>query len=227
MDNPPVILVPQGAEYQAVCRGLKSARMSAATVFTIPACPAPVKRHLQALVQSSQLTSDRPVLLVGLCGSLTPTLTVGDVVLYQECLSETSVSSTVSGLAADTEWVDRDRNQMTLVRGYTSDQVICLAAEKRQLGQQHAAQVVDMEGYTVLEVLKAAGMVVTIIRVVSDDCQHNLPDLTGVYDAEGGLRSGVMAVKLLRHPISSLPLIQGALQGLAVLQTTIATLFTP
>jgi hypothetical protein len=224
MHHPPVILVPQGAEYQAVCRGLKSVPTTAATVWPIPACPIPASRQVQALVAAGQLTPDRPVLLVGLCGSLTPTLTVGDIVLYQECLSAQVPSAKI---LTNTPLSGQFQPSMTLVRGYTSDRVIYLATEKQQLGHQYAAQVVDMEGYAVLDVLKAAGITVTIIRVVSDDCQHNLPDLTEVYAADGSLRSGVMAWKMIQHPIASWHLIRGALRGLAVLQTTIAHLLAP
>lgn len=228
MHDLPVILVPRGAEYQAVCRGLKSVGKPATNVLPIPACPIPAARQVKVLVEASQLTRDRPVLLVGLCGSLTPTLTVGHVVVYQECLSDRSGAAGMVRVATDPEWRDRYRQpHMTLVRGCTSDRVICLAAEKHQLAQQYAAQVVDMEGYAVLHVLREAGIAATMIRVVSDDCQHNLPDLTGVYAVDGSLRTGVMALKMLQHPIASWHLIRGALQGLAVLQTTIATLFPP
>ncbi|MGI0489706.1 phosphorylase [Pantanalinema rosaneae CENA516] len=224
MPNLPVILVPQGAEYQAVCRGLKAAAMTAVTVLPIPACPAPVMRHLQALVQSGQLTADRPVVVVGLCGSLTPTLTVGDVVLYRDCLAGDAATLTQRSL--DAALSDRYfRPNMIQVRGYTSDRVICLPAAKQQLGQQYGAEVVDMEGAAILQVLPPAGIAVVMIRVVSDDCHHDLPNLAGVYDANGSLRSGVMAVKMIQQPIASWYLIRGALRGLAVLQTTIAQLF--
>ncbi|MBL1178479.1 phosphorylase [Pantanalinema sp. GBBB05] len=227
MHHPSVILVPQGAEYQAVCRGLKSVKTMAPSVLPIPACPAPASRRVQMLVETGQLPRDRAVVLVGLCGSLTPTLTVGDVVLYQACLAGKATVSESIRLPTDSEFFDRCRRKMTLVNGYTSDRVVCLAVEKQQLAQQVAAQVVDMEGYSVLKLLNAAGIAATIIRVVSDDCQHNLPDLTGVYDADGLLKPGVMAGKMIQHPIASWHLIRGALRGLAVLQTTIAALFTP
>jgi len=75
------ILVPQGAEYQAVCRGLNQVRGSKPTVVAIPMGVQPLRQYLQ------QLVGDRPtnVLLMGLCGSLSPKYGVGDLVLYQSC----------------------------------------------------------------------------------------------------------------------------------------------
>jgi len=63
-----------------------------------------------------------------------------------------------------------------LVRALTSDHIVWSAAEK-PLGQSYNAEVVDMEGFAALEVLSQAG-VVAMLRVISDDCEHDLPDLT-------------------------------------------------
>ncbi|NES98879.1 MAG: phosphorylase, partial [Desertifilum sp. SIO1I2] len=76
-----VLLVPQGAEYQAVCRGLKQHPGTVPFVLPIPVGVNAVQRYLQTWKQLP-----KQVYVLGLCGSLNPEYQVGEVVLYQKCL---------------------------------------------------------------------------------------------------------------------------------------------
>jgi hypothetical protein len=104
------------------------------------------------------------------------------------------------------------------VRALTSDRLIWSAAEKCELGKIYTAEVVDMEGFAALKVLGQAGIAVAMVRVVSDDCHHNLPDLTAALSLDGALQPLPLALGLLRQPIAAARLIRGALRGLQVLQ---------
>jgi nucleoside phosphorylase len=91
------------------------------------------------------------------------------------------------------------------------------AVEKAHLAQTYNADVVDMEGYIALQFLSQFGIAVAMVRVVSDDCQHDLPDLSNAFDAAGSLQPFPLALAMLRRPIAAIQLIQGSWQGLTQL----------
>ncbi|MBC8120770.1 MAG: phosphorylase, partial [Gemmatimonadaceae bacterium] len=137
------ILVPRGAEYQAVIAGLKWPTPT--STFAVPAGPVALAAHLALLPKAWQR-----VLIVGLCGSLAPEYAIGDVVVYEECVQESAVLQCDPEL---TQALGRAFPTPPVVRALTTGQVLCSASEKRRLGEQHRAAVVDMEGFAALEVL--------------------------------------------------------------------------
>ncbi len=204
-----LILVPQGAEYQAVCRGVKRL-VHPPQVVPIPVGIEPVTRFLQ-----NWHPPQSEILVMGLCGSLTTQFAVGDVVLYRECVD-----------LSETVWTcDASRFQKVApcVRALTSDRILTSAAEKRNLGKLHQADVVDMEGVAILKGLSGAS--ISMLRVVSDDSDRDLPNLSGALDSEGRLRSLPLAMGMLKQPIAATRLIRGSLKGLQVLQDVTARLF--
>jgi Phosphorylase superfamily len=234
MPHAQLIFVPQGAEYQAVCRGLSHITGTKPTVIPIPVGIKPLTTYLHKL-QADKLFLNYPqarVLLMGLCGSLSPSYPVGKIVLYDKCVYHGKVQE------CDTygnPWGERTFTaqlysqlslHLSLVKGLTSDRVICSAAEKRQLGETLGADVVDMEGFAALEFFHSLGLPVAILRVVSDDCQHDIPDLTSAIAPDGSLRPLPLAITLLRQPIAATHLIRGSLQGLKVLKQVTALLFS-
>lgn len=214
------LLVPQGAEHKAVCRGLKL-RKNPPKVIALPIGIEPVTQFLTQW-QPSLNDLESGVLVMGLCGSLTGTLKVGDRVLYQSCQN-----------ASDTVWecdptltaqIQQGLPKTTLVRGFTSDRIIASAHEKQQLGQLYSAEVVDMEGTAILTILAQAGVPVAMARVVSDDINHDLPDLSAAISPDGTLRSLPLALGMMRQPIAALRLIRGSLNGLRTLEAIAARL---
>lgn len=165
---------------------------------------------------------------MGLCGSLTPRYSVGDIVLYQSCVYGSN-AATAQLRPCDPELTvtlyHRLKERAIVVKALTSDRLIYSAVEKRHLGQLYGAEVVDMEGFAALEVLSRAGVAVAMIRVISDDCHHNLPDLSSALSPEGSLQSLPLAIGLIRQPIAAARLIRGALRGLQVLQEITTCLF--
>ena len=79
------ILVPQGAEYKAVCDGLKIMRQFNTTikVIQIPAGFLPFKYYLKQWQNTHDFISHPPkgILLMGLGGGLSPYCRVGDKIL--------------------------------------------------------------------------------------------------------------------------------------------------
>lgn len=224
------ILVPQGAEYKAVCQGLSPVIGATPLVIPIPVGPQPLIRHLEKLQQAGHfLNHPQPrVLLMGLCGSLTPRYCVGDIVLYQSCIYRSNAATPLLRSCAseltDILYAHLQENAI-FVKAITSDRLIYSAAEKRHLGQLYGVDVVDMEGFAALEVLSRVGVEVSMLRVVSDDCHHNLPELSLALKPDGSLQFLPLAIGLTRQPIAAARLIRGALRGLQVLQKVTTFLF--
>ncbi|OKH20475.1 phosphorylase [Nostoc calcicola FACHB-389] len=222
------IFVPQGAEYQAVCRGLRGVTGSIPAVLPIPVGMKPLLQYLQQSPESRRfLTTKSRILIVGLCGSLSSSYGVGDLVLYQDCVyqgkrQECDRSFTAQLYSA----LATPDSPLNLVKGLTSDRVIWSAAEKRRLGETLAVDVVDMEGFTALEFFNAAAVPVAMLRVVSDNCQHDIPDLTGAIDSDGSLRPLALAMAMIRQPVAATRLIRGSLIGLKVLEQVTNQLFS-
>jgi hypothetical protein len=231
--NPPIqlILVPQGAEHQAVCRGLR-AGFNSPLVLPVPVGPVPIRNRLKALEQDGHFSNQPNVLVMGLCGSLTPHHAVADVVLYQDCIYQPSSPQlpfhNSQPLFFDrpltTHLQEKLGNQATMVTALTSDRILWSTTEKQALANH--ADVVDMEGYPTVEFFQQRGIAVATLRVVSDNCHHDLPDLTSAISLEGSLLPGRMAIGMLRRPIGAVRLIRGSLQGLKVLHRVTTALFT-
>jgi nucleoside phosphorylase len=217
------ILVPQGAEYKAVCKGLSRVAISAPPVFPIPVGTSAVRKFLKNWLQSGHLSHfQQPlVLLMGLCGSLSLQHNVGDVVLYQSCIylcSNNNPKTLLCDSKLTTKLQSKLQKKAFMGIGLTSDRVISSAQEKLNLGQVYGADVVDMEGFAALEVLSQEGVAVAMLRVVSDDAHHNIPDLSHAFNADGSLQPLPVAISLLRQPIAATRLISGSLRGLRVLR---------
>ncbi|MBW4570920.1 MAG: phosphorylase [Tolypothrix carrinoi HA7290-LM1] len=214
----PIILVPQGAEYKAVCRGLTSKQ----SVIPIPVGSQAVSRYLQTC-QDKLWNPQAKVLVMGLCGSLRDRFQVGDIVLYEECVYETKVQQCDREFTAELDAHLQDK--VSLVKGLTSDRVICSAKEKLHFSKISGADVVDMEGFAALEFFQQAGVEVAMLRVVSDDSKHDIPDLTSAINSDGSLQPLPLAISMIRQPIAATRLIKGSLRGLKVLEEVTAFLF--
>lgn len=213
------ILVPQGAEYRAVCRGLRDANV-ALPVLPIAVGALPLRHQLEIWKQEQVLEQ---ILLMGLCGSLSPDCVMGDLVLYQNC---TTQGQTTYPCAVDQMKSLRSLQGVRQVQSLTTDRVISTASEKRRLGETSGAKVVDMEGAIVLQSLTPAGISVAMLRVVSDGCDRNIPDLNGALKPDGSLDAFALALAFCKEPIAAAHLIRGSLRGLKTLQHTTTALFT-
>lgn len=222
------ILVPQGAEYQAVCRGLKQINAIDLPVFPIPVGVKPVTKYLEKWLKDGRLRelSQPKVLLMGVCGSLSPRYSVGDAVLYRNCIYKSDNNLSIE--ECDRAFTDLLSTNipypLSQVSGLTSDRLISLASEKQDLGKFYHTDVVDMEGFPALKILKQAGVAVAILRVVSDDSSENIPDISAAISSDGSLKTLPLAVGMLRQPVAAIRLIKGSLVGLQVLQKVSACL---
>ncbi|WP_299412898.1 hypothetical protein [Acaryochloris sp. IP29b_bin.148] len=224
-----LVFVPQGAEHRAVYKGLQAAGVKSATVVPIPVGPQGVTQFLQQWLQQSHGQNSPKALLMGLGGSLTDRLSVGDVVFYQTCVDGTEVLDVPISCDSQISLSLSQRLAGTVipVTGVSCDRIIHTAANKRQLAQTHQADVVDMEGFTLLSGLESTAISIGIIRVISDDVHHDLPDLNAAISANGKLQPLPLALGMLRQPLPALRLIRGSLRGLKQLENVTAQLFQP
>ncbi|MGL5075351.1 MAG: phosphorylase, partial [Waterburya sp.] len=218
------IVVPQGAEYQAVCRGLKQARRQKGDLYQVEQVKNPQvvsipigMNHVQQILADRvfKITKPQKVLIMGLCGSLVPQYSVGDPVLYQCCWN---LDHEYLNLDISLNTIIQQKLAVDLVTGLTSDRLIYQSKEKQNLSQQYPVSVVDMEGYGYIKELQHRGISVAMLRVVSDDLAGNIPDLTKAIDQDGNLQGLSMAISLLQQPVAATRLIKGSLTGLKILQ---------
>jgi uridine phosphorylase len=218
----PIILVPQGAEYKAVCRGLSRSSVSKQSVIPIPIGSQALTTYLQSCQEELWNAPQVKVLLMGICGSLRDRFQVGDIVLYSECVYQTQLLQCDRFTA---ELYAHLQEKVSLVKGLTSDRVVCSAKEKLHLSETSGADVVDMEGFAALEFFQQAGVEVAMLRVVSDESEHDIPDLTSAISSDGSLQPLPLAMSMIRQPIAATRLIRGSLQALKVLEEVTAFLF--
>ncbi|MBD1874756.1 hypothetical protein H6F75_14805 [Nodosilinea sp. FACHB-131] len=217
-----VILVPAGAEYQAVMRGLKAVP-HAPPVVAVPAGPVAFRAFLESWEDNSRFATQE-ILLMGLGGSLSPQHSVGDAILLEQVWDAAEGDSS-KGYQCDRILTDELAQHLgaPVGKGVTCDRVITTVNEKRQLGDRYQADVVDMESAVLLEAMPQAK--VAVLRVISDDCSHDLPDISGAIGPDGSLRADTLARSFLKRPIAALKFISGSIQALKALEQVTLLLF--
>ncbi|MEL6468794.1 MAG: phosphorylase [Cyanobacteria bacterium J06623_4] len=224
-----LILVPAGVEYWAVKWGLYRAKQSAQAlpkIMAIPAGPSGVQTFLETGVLN-YLSAEDGVLLVGLGGGLSHTHAAGDgIVLSRIChgLEESD------GAAYDCDpTLTRqiaERLVATVGTGVTCDRVVTTAEEKKRLCDRFKADVVDMESAVLVGSLaQATNCKVAVLRVISDDAQSALPDISSAISEKGELQIGAIAMSFLRQPVAAMRLIRSAQKGLSGLSAALSRLF--
>lgn len=227
-----LILVPQGQEYKAIARGLSQINAPKPKILSVPMGTRSLQKFLEEWQKTESFNQNyfNKILLMGLCGSLSSQFRVGDVVIYRDCLYSAT---------NELEYCDRQINQklkrilsdrIKTVRGLTSDRLVWSAEEKQHLGKLYDADVVDMEGFVALKKIKAISTSqipqITIVRVVSDDCDRDIPNLEGAIDANGKLQPLSVATSFLQQPIAAMRLIRGSIEGLRILEKLTTEIFS-
>ena len=209
------IVVPQGAEYQAVCRGLKKARANSVRVIPISIGT----KNLEEILASYCLEIDnaRNIVIMGLCGGLSKHYSIGDTVLYQSCRN---IKNERVNLKSELTTAISQELSINLVNGLTCDRLVWQATEKLKLSQTYPVRVVDMEGYDYIKKFQQKNITVAMLRIVSDDLTGDIPNLCTAINADGNLETIPMAIAFFKQPLAALRLIRGSLIGLQKLQNT-------
>ena len=215
------IVVPQGAEYQAVGRGLTQAKMKNVRVVPIPIGVKQIERVLSD--HSEIIDNSSGILIMGLCGSLSNLCAIGDALLVESC---EDVNHNLIKLDAQLTAEIGEKLAIRTVAALTSDRIVTLAQEKLNLARQYSADLVEMEGYSYVVRLQQQDKVVAMLRIVSDDLHGDLPNLDRAIDLQGNLKSLPMAIAFMKQPRAAVRLIRGSLTGLKALEQITAKLFS-
>lgn len=154
------------------------------------------------------------VLITGLAGALAPECKHGDIVIYNNCYSleapnnnsiQVSPLNKVECEQKLTTFLShqlRSNNIDTLQGdGLTLSKVVCQAQEKLSLAKKYNALAVDMESYQILTAAKEKQLPSTVLRVISDDAQEDLPDLNAAMNKNGDVNNLKMVLQFAKHPI--------------------------
>ncbi|BDA39644.1 phosphorylase family protein [Candidatus Atelocyanobacterium thalassae] len=222
-----LLLVPQGAEYQAVLKGI-SKSSSKVKLKSVPAGVKAITKFLEEWEQNSYFLKELPqtVMMIGLGGSLSPKNSIGDIVVYKECTSLQSQLNEYKqcDIFLSQLVLKKLKDKCILGRGITNHYVISSAKEKQTLGKIYKADVIDMEGLALLNWGRKWNISVIIIRIISDSCQQDMPDLRNVFDIDGNLKYFHLAIQMIKKPLLSIDLICSSLKSLNVLRKSIKQL---
>lgn len=217
-----IVLVPAGVEYQAVRRALKRIP-NRPRIVAIPAGPQAVQRFLSNWAERPALVN-AGILLVGLGGGLSPDYGIGDSVILQTLWDDTQPAQSKPSPCDRTLTTQLSKRlRLPLGVAVSCDRIVTKAAEKCQLRDRYGADVVEMEGAALLAALPDSQ--IAILRVISDDCDHDLPDISDAIGPDGSIQSIRLALSFLKHPVAAMRLIRGSLKGLKALEHQVRLLF--
>ena len=149
-------------------------------------------RNARAKAEAAIREGDKPhaVVVIGLCGGLTASLSEGTIVTYKECLSTEAGSSPLQCCPtmsdAMLEMLAAAKIPCERAVGITSGRIATTRDERLSLAKS-GATVVDMESYCIARVAAQFGIPVVVLRVVSDSIDRTLPDLNRALDDRGAL----------------------------------------
>lgn len=241
-----ILLVPQGAEAAAVRRGLSRAHANL-PILPLAMGAVTTTQRLTAALNQGNLVAGSRALVLGVAGSLSPQLEIGDVVVYQVLIdgaplpgmpigkhypgeqspadSSTDPSTRRSPLPPLCQWqchweprILQRLPQVQVVTAVSCDRLLYQANEKSWLHASTGAVAVDMEAAAIAQVLLPEGIEISTVRVISDDSAEDLPNLAPAMEAEGTLDTWKLAIALVRQPQAAFRLIRGSLQALQQLE---------
>ncbi|MEM0982272.1 MAG: hypothetical protein AAGH78_18640, partial [Cyanobacteria bacterium P01_H01_bin.58] len=195
-------------------------------LVAIPAGPVALQAFLQSWEDNPLLTSGG-LLLLGLGGSLIPEYGVTDSVILENVwdgLSDRNLPPHTSDRSL-IDWLSQRLPEAALGTGLTCDHVVTTAVEKQQLRDRYQVDVVDMESAVFLAQNPTGKL--AVLRVISDDCKHDLPNIANAIGADGSIQPLPLALKFIQRPLAAARLISGSLKGLKTLEIMTTKLFNP
>ena len=188
------ILVPQGAEAEAVRRARPAARVAALLPGAAAAGALP------------DFEDGETAVVLGLCGGLWR-MRAGEVAIYARVVDASQA------FELDPDMVDELSAALpnaVVANACTTKRVITTVDTRTVLAQRFNADVVDMEGTPLAKALSARGVRFAMVRVVSDDASRDLPPIEDAIDAEGRLHPMPVALAFARKPLAAVAFVRNA-----------------
>jgi nucleoside phosphorylase len=214
--------VVRGAELRAVRAALDRARVRM-LVYAMDVGPR--AGEVAAAKAIGEAAQARRALVTGLCGALDGDLPVGSVLLF-DTLDDGAGATLRTGGPLEAAAAIRLPGARRGVRAVSSPRIVTSAREKRALADRSRASAVDMESFSVLRTLQAAGWDSLVLRVVSDGLDDDLPDLNAALGSRGELNPARLAFESLRRPAAGLKLAINGVTALKRLESALARLFS-
>ena len=142
--------------------------------------------------------SPKWILSCGFAGALVPSMKIGDIVVAN------SIGDTHGQLLQIDGAFPADPNRgIHTGRLLTSDTVVRLVEEKKQLAAHCGAIAVDMESLAVAQVCREMGVRCLCVRVISDDLSSDLPvEILSLVGTTGSSRLGAALGAVWKRPSS-------------------------
>ena len=145
---------------------------------------------------------------IGYCGALIPELALGDIVVADSVVYESSEAIIKTTHALD-RFFTKENCEHKFMRGQvlTVDKVISTPHEKAYLGTKYDAIAVDMESFGLARAAEKTGTPFAIARSVCDPMDMHLPDVSSFVSADGVVDPAGLALRLIKKPgdVAKLP----------------------
>jgi len=180
------------------------------------------------------------LLIAGLAGALKPEIKTGDAVIYDlchdarqdfsfaGCKEKQSARDEKASIRCDTQLSESLFELLQLYgcrsfrgAGVTAARIVTSRNEKIRLGTAYKAEVVDMESFEVLSVCSDYKLPVAVLRVISDEADHDLPDFNSAAGKDGRINYLLMAWAMAAKPAGSLRFLLGIRPVTKALQTSL------
>ncbi len=153
------------------------------------------RRATQALIDAH---SPKWILSCGFGGALVPSIKIGDIVV-----ANSIVDTHGQSLLIDVAFPADPARGLHIGRIVTSDAIVRLVAEKRQLAEGLGAIAVDMESLAVAQVCREQGVRCLSVRAISDDVSNDLPpEVLSLLGPTGTTRLGAAMGAIFNRPES-------------------------
>src|SRR2546427_6406045 len=137
-------------------------------------------------------------LVIGTCGSLSPSLPENTIVTYMSCLSTDSSQTPLTC----SERLNVCVGRLLRSKGLNCEQVIGITSarvathlDQRLALAQSGATVIDMESYEIVAAANRARVPVSVLRVVSDSLDRKMPDFDRALKPDGDF-DGLKALRI-------------------------------
>lgn len=151
-----------------------------------------VRRAVKVLIESF---GPDLIISTGYAGGLSPEVEVGDIVVTGEVIHE-------SGRRVFSASIDTFSPSPPIRRGpiLTTNRFIPFSHDKKGLYRKFGAEAVDMESFFLGEEASNSKIPFLSIRVISDDVNRDLPQLSNIIGGDGRPKTAKIARYFLTHP---------------------------
>src|SRR5260370_34337148 len=144
----------------------------------------------------------------------------GEVLLYSAVGAESAPFVHTDGdLTA--VLAERLPNAKTEIRGLMWRSIVTQPHEKARLQERYDVSAVDMESYALVTALENAGVRTTVLRVVSDGLNDELPDLNAALGKDGALRTRALVREICRSPRAGVRMMVNGARAVARLKEAV------